>query len=290
MKPNEKKPHETSSLPPSLSRGEWIYGRRSVTEFLKTKPKAQDIKKIFMSPKLPAELKKQIKTELKNAPFCEVSLKELDRLFPKIHHQGLLLNLRVFENQLSSIAASSRNWKDHVSASGGPLLLLDSIQDPHNLGSIIRSAEALGVKALFITGKGVGLSDVVHRTSVGASFHLPIFSFVNLYSLNSVLKKMGFWICATAEDEQKEKAYAGKNRKEKRPLCLKHTQIEGLPPTKELALIIGHEGYGIKKIILEQSDFVLSIPLSGKISSLNAGVAAGILIDRLLHREEKIKA
>ena len=259
-----------------------IYGRHPIAEFLKTDPKPQDLEEIFVSPHLPAQLRQKIKSQLANVPLRLLSSKEWAKLFPHIHHQGVLFRLCASESGHSLGARAS--WQDYVSKAGGPLLLLDSIQDAQNLGSIIRSAESLGVKALFITGKGASLNDAVHRVSAGASFHLPIFPLANLYSLTKALKKMNFWICASAQSQQKEKIYTQELSQKKGPLCLEHTQTQKLPPTKELALIIGHEGHGVKSLLLEQSDFILSVPLTGKISSLNAGVAAGILIDRLIHR------
>ena len=261
-----------------------IYGRRPIAEFLKANPNPQDLEEIFLSPNLPNPLQQKIKSQFIDVPFRLLSSREWLRLFPDVHHQGVLFRLCSPEKRSDSLSPST-SWQEHVSKTGGPLLLLDSIQDTHNLGSIIRSAESLGVKSLFITGKGASLNDTVHRVSAGASFHLPIFSLANLYSLIRALKKMNFWICASAEQQQKGKIYDREKPREKTPLWLEHTHIQSLPPSKELALIIGHEGHGIKKLLLERSDFILSIPLSGNTNSLNAGVATGILIDRLIHRD-----
>lgn len=261
-----------------------IYGRRPVLEFLKTNPTPQEVEEIFMSHNLPAQIKRKIKSQFGILSPRLLSSKELARLFPHLHHQGILFRLCV--SQRASLLDAGLPWQEYLSKHGGPLLLLDSIQDVYNLGSIIRSAENLGIKALFITGKGARLNDAVYKVSAGASFHLPIFSLANLYSLVKTLKKMNFWICASAEAQKKEKIYAKEKSQKEGPLWLEHTQTKNLPPVKELALIIGNEGSGIKKLLLEQSDFILSITMSGKTESLNAGVAAGILIDRLIHKKD----
>ncbi len=208
--------------------------------------------------------------------------KELCELFGNIKHQGCIIQTK------ASYQRAACKWQDKR----GFLVLLDGIQDTANLGSIIRSAEALGAKALFLTGKSAPLNARVERIAAGASMHLPIFRERNLGTLVSSLKKMGYWICASAEESQ-EKQDSHTQGKRKGPLWLKdYKQYGALPPADQIALVIGNEGKGIGKFVLhEASDFVLSIPLRGRLSALNAGVSAAILMDRILSQSsyEKLK-
>ncbi len=257
--------------------GELIFGRRPVEELLKIKPKDQDIQEIFTSTNLPSSLEASIKQHLPNTILHKVSRKQIDNLFPKINHQGIVIKSRpgfsfIHYKQLSS-------WQEHVQKTRGLLILLDSIQDSVNLGSIIRSAETLGAKALFITGKGASLDENVHRISAGASLHLPIFSVANLHQLVQSLKKMNFWICSSSGEISKKKDITGDQ------IWLEHSDLEKIPSSQDLALIIGHEGEGIRPLVLKESDFIISIRLQGRTKSLNAAVAAAILMDRLVSRK-----
>ena len=297
-----------------------IYGKHPVEELLKVEIHHKKVKEIFMIHSLSKKIGNELKAKLSNCQIHIVTRKELNNLFPNINHQGVLIKLHspksttntrtvTTDNKsalkyqkkekenllLASFSCSKENWQDYIYRQmkideGGPLLLLDSIQDINNLASIIRTAESLGVKMLFITGKGASLNDNVHRVSMGASLHLPIINLANLNFIIKELKKMGFWICSSIDPEAKQKKedlFKKQNLTKKSPpspLALTHTQMDKLPPANKLALIIGNESNGIKKIIIEQSDYIISIPLFGKINSLNAGVAAAILIDRLIHK------
>lgn len=188
--------------------------------------------------------------------------------------------------------ADGQDWRQFVRTKNGLLVLLDRIQDPQNLGSIVRSAEALGARAVFLTGQGAPPGDTMHRVSSGASLRLPIFMLSNLHRLVQQLKDDGYWICAAADPE----ALAGQNNRADSPasgqgsakrnqsVACTHSELKQLPAASELALIIGNEGAGIKPLVLRESDYVISITMAGQTPSLNAGVAAGILLDRLIHR------
>ena len=225
--------------------------------------------------------------EVAKIPLERLSSKDFKQRFAHKKHQGIVLQLR-----LSSKYNPKRNWEQSIQESRGLIVLLDNIQDPQNLGSIIRSAESLGAAALFITGKGASINETVHKVASGASFHLPIFQLSNLNLLIDKLKQKGFWICSSALAPKIEAAQiqAGKNRSDSTPntginMHL-HWDIEKLPPTNQLALILGNEGSGIQRLALEKSDYYLHIPMQGKIGSLNAACAAAILIDRLRFRPD----
>lgn len=148
--------------------------------------------------------------------------------------------------------------KKHSNFTGNQVILIDRIQDPGNLGTIIRTADAAGFSAV-ILGKGtVDLyNDKVIRATQGSLFHIPIFQSDLLEEMEE-LKKAGFSIWATA---------------------LKHSKIyTEIPTPKKTALILGNEGAGIEENILQAADSIVKIPIYGKAESLNVSIAAGILM------------
>lgn len=138
------------------------------------------------------------------------------------------------------------------------IVMLDGIEDPHNLGAIIRSAEAAGLSGLVIPQhRSAPLSPVVSSTSAGAIHHLPVARVNNLSQAIKILKNQGFWIIGSDEKAS--------------------TLIWELPDHFPMAIIIGSEGKGIRPLVKENCDFLIRIPMFGKTSSLNASVAAGLL-------------
>ena len=141
------------------------------------------------------------------------------------------------------------------------LLLLDEITDPANYGAIIRSAEALGADGIIVSKRrSAPLNSYTFKTSAGAAAHIPISRSENLSRAIDLLKKNGFWIYGAdmgGEDFKKLKF------------------------DKKTCLVIGSEGFGISQKIKENCDFLVSIPMRGKINSLNASVAAGILLSHI---------
>lgn len=138
------------------------------------------------------------------------------------------------------------------------LVLADEIEDPHNLGAILRTAEAAGAHGLVLPKRrGVGLTPTVVKTSAGAAAHLPVARVANLVGAMEELKRRGVWIYGA--DMQGER------------WC--QTDLTG-----PLALVIGSEGRGLGRLVRERCDGILSLPMCGKVNSLNASVAAGILL------------
>lgn len=138
------------------------------------------------------------------------------------------------------------------------LVMLDHLEDPHNFGAIIRTCEAAGVTGIIIPkNRCVEVNATVIRTSVGASKYVPIVEVTNLTNTINELKKDGFWVVGTDMD--------GTN----------YTEIDYKGKT---CLIIGNEGSGMSRIVRDNCDFIATIPMNGKINSLNASVAAGIVI------------
>ena len=147
------------------------------------------------------------------------------------------------------------------------LVVCDEITDSHNLGAIIRSAECAGAHGVIIPKRrSAGLTAIVNKASAGAAEHLPVARVPNLRATLDDLKKRGIWVYGTAAD--------GNCR-------LWETELTG-----PIALVIGSEGSGMGRLIRESCDFVLSLPMKGKMSSLNASVAGAIVMYEILRQRE----
>ena len=167
----------------------------------------------------------------------------------KENHQGIILNVKDFEYSDISVLTEKEN---------ALVVMLDHIEDPHNFGAIIRTCEAAGVDGIIIPkNRCVDVNATVIRTSVGASKYVPIVQVTNISNAIRDLKKQGFWVIGTDMD--------GTN----------YTKLDYKGKT---CLIIGNEGNGMARIVTENCDFIATIPMNGKINSLNASVAAGIVI------------
>ncbi len=249
----------------------FLYGRRPVLEFMEMAEDLSGVESVYISDSASPEFRKKLEEKIPQKLLRISNRKELDRLIPDGNHQGAVIRFRPgYKTQPGKLS----DWKELLKQKKGPVVVLDRIQDPQNLGSILRSAEALGAGGLILTGKGAPLSDAAVRASSGAFLHLPIFEAGNLQQLVDAAKKDGWWIASAvaAADPEKHQRH------------LSVGEFQELPPSQEILLIIGHEGEGIKKSAVAESDYLVSIPLRGRTSSLNAGVAAAILIDRIINR------
>ena len=176
----------------------------------------------------------------------------LDELSPT--HQGMIAFASAFRYaQVEDMFALARARGEDVL-----LVILDGVTDPHNLGAIIRSAECAGAHGVIIPERrAVGLTPAAVRASAGAVEHLPVARVTNLARLMETLQQQGVWVAAA--DMQ------GEN----------YLEVDLTGP---LALVVGAEGEGVSRLVLERSDRRIALPLAGKIDSLNASVAAGILL------------
>jgi 23S rRNA (guanosine2251-2'-O)-methyltransferase len=157
------------------------------------------------------------------------------------------------------------------SIEGDPLVLvLDGVQDPHNLGACLRTAEAAGVHAVVIPkDRTVGLTPVVRKTSAGASELVPLFQVTNLARTLRTLKKAGIWIAGTS-DEAKQNVY--------------QQDLKG-----PLALVLGSEGQGIRRLTADLCDYLVRIPMAGAIESLNVSVATGVCLFEIQRQRNEAK-
>lgn len=147
------------------------------------------------------------------------------------------------------------------------LLILDSIQDTHNLGAILRTAESAGVNGVIITERNsASINETVEKTSAGAVSHLRISKVSNLRSAMERIKNAGFWIIGTSlqgEKNYSEVDYSG-----------------------AIAVVMGNEEKGIRRLTAEHCDFLVKLPMKGKIQSLNVSVSAGIILYEILRQRE----
>jgi 23S rRNA (guanosine2251-2'-O)-methyltransferase len=190
---------------------------------------------------------------------------QLDRLTGRRPHQGVVgivspKGYMTLETLL-----------DRAGEGGRPLFLvvLDGVEDPHNLGAIIRSAEAAGADGVVIPERrAVGLTPTVAKSSAGAIEYLPVARVVNLFQALEAMKSRGAWVVGLTE--------RGK------------TPYDAVDLTRPLALVLGGEGGGLRPRTLEACDELVSIPMRGKVSSLNVSVAAGVVAFEVVRqRKEK---
>lgn len=187
-------------------------------------------------------------------PVKEVDRKKLDFMCGHGNHQGVIMLAAAHEY------ASVEDILNSAKEKGVPpfIIICDSIEDPHNLGAIIRSAECAGAHGVIIPERrSAGLSGIVGKTSAGALEYLPVARVTNLTETIKMLKKEGVWVyCADMDG----------------------TPYRDADLSGAVALVIGSEGAGVGRLVKENCDGVLSIPMSGHINSLNASVAAAILM------------
>ena len=184
----------------------------------------------------------------------------LDKKSKTAHHQGYIADAVDFSySDIDEILNNAKNKNEEPF-----IVLLDGIEDPHNFGAIIRSCECAGVHGIIIPkNRACQVNETVIRTSTGAITNMPIAKVTNLKDAIDRLKDEGIWVFSAE--------IGGENIYEKNL---------NLP----IAVIIGSEGFGIKKSIQDKCDGVLTLPLKGKVNSLNASVACGVVIFEILRQ------
>lgn len=198
----------------------------------------------------------------KHIVIKEADRKKLDQMSDTGAHQGVIAIVtpyKYFEIDDILNYAESKGEKPFI-------IILDEIEDPHNLGSIIRSAEICGVHGVIIPKRrNVGITPIVYKSSAGAVEYMKIAKVTNINSTIDILKKKGIWIYGADMD--------GKN------YCYENNFLGAI------ALVIGSEGRGISKLTKEKCDGLVKIPMHGRITSLNASVAAGIIMYEVLKQK-----
>jgi len=201
-----------------------------------------------------------------NIPVRFEDRAQLDRLANSRDHQGVVAVAAVRP------PASLEDILDHANKSKGQMgliVLLDGVEDPHNLGAIIRTALAAGAHGIVIPERrAAGLTDTVARASAGALAHLSVAKVTNLARAMEELKEAGYWLVGL--DEAAEKTY---------------TEVDYTSPT---GIVMGGEGSGLHELTRKRCDFVVSLPTTGPVKSLNVSVATGVvLFEALRQRHSK---
>lgn len=231
----------------------YIYGKNVAKEKLQSNNK---INKAYVSKKfkdneiLDQLFKRNIRVNFVNNKVLDSKVNGL--------HQGIILDIDEFKtyelNEFLDDLKTNNNY--HT------LVMLDHLEDPHNFGAIIRTSEALGVEGIIIPNdRSVSITSTVVKTSAGAIENIKIIKVPNLTATLSKLKEKNYWIVGTD--------MKGQNYRE-------------IDYNMNVCLVIGNEGKGMSKIVRDNCDFIASIPMTGKINSLNASVSCGIILSQIV--------
>lgn len=220
-----------------------VYGKNSCEEILKQE---KNIKRVYLERNFKDRVITDLIEKLKIKPIF-LTKYELDDLCEG-NHQGIVIE--ALEYEYADI--------DEIINENGFIVMLDHLEDTHNFGAIIRTCEAAGVDGIIIPkDRSVSVNSTVMKTSSGAAVNVKICMVTNLVQTINYLKEKGYWIYASSMD--------GTN----------YTNEDYKTST---CIIIGNEGKGVSALVKKSADFIVSIPMIGKINSLNASVAAGIFI------------
>ena len=213
----------------------YVYGK-NVAKDIKTKIEKAYVVKNFKD--------KDILSKI-DAPIVYVDKQKLDSMVDGVH-QGIVLKIKDYD------------FYDIQDLTDDVIVILDHLEDPHNLGAIIRTCEAAGIKDIVIPkDRSVSINSTVMKTSAGCLDRVKIASVTNLVNTINYLKEKGYWIIGTdmIGTDYKDLDYKGK-----------------------IVIIIGNEGKGMSRLVKESCDFIASIPMYGEVNSLNASVAAAIIL------------
>lgn len=227
-----------------------IYGRKPVLDTLDTDIKIYKAYILKQNSKLVNKIIKKL--EEKNIEISFVDKRFFDKI--DINHQGVMIEVESFKYEsLDDLNDEKR------------LIILDQIEDPHNLGAIIRSAESFGFDGVVIPERrSASVTSTVYKTSAGAINSIKVYRVKNLTRSIKDLKDKGFWIYGLAGEAD--------------------SSIDKADLTGKVGLVVGNEGSGISRLVRDNCDMLVNIPMLGRVNSLNASVAAGISMYELLRQ------
>ena len=227
-----------------------VYGRNVANEILDNNIK---VFKVFLDNNFNDEVLLN-KINKKNLKKFHIDKNKLDKMCNSSTNQGIALDIEEFK--YLSIDDIVNDKESNF------IVMLDSLEDPHNFGAIIRTCECAGVNYIIIPkNRSVSVNSTVYKTSSGALSNMKIVEVVNLSNTIRKLQELGYWVYGSDMDGKDYKSidFSGKT-----------------------CLVIGSEGRGLKQIVTSSCDEIISLPMKGKINSLNASVAAGILIYEIM--------
>lgn len=237
-----------------------VEGRNAVLELLESE---RDINKILVANgEKHGSIYKIISiAKERKIPITEVDRSKLNKISQTQNHQGVIAIVPPFNYcEVDEILelAEQKNEQPFI-------IILDGIEDPHNLGSIIRTAETAGVHGIIIPKRrSATVNSTVSKVSAGAVEYMKIARVNNINEIIRQLKKQGIWICGT--DMETDTIYTKQDYR--------------IP----IAIVIGSEGFGMSRLVKENCDFIVKIPMKGKINSLNASVSAGIIMYEVVRK------
>ncbi|MEH7180881.1 23S rRNA (guanosine(2251)-2'-O)-methyltransferase RlmB [Neobacillus vireti] len=243
---------------------DYIIGKNPVMEALRSE---RDINKILIAESSQRGQMQQLIQLAKEANVIVqyVPKKKIDQLSDE-NHQGVLAYVAAYQYaELDDLFTAAEKSNEPPF-----FLLLDEIEDPHNLGSIMRTADAVGAHGIIIPKRrAVGLTATVAKASTGAIEHIPVVRVTNMARTIDELKERGIWIAGTDASGKQD-----------------YRQMDGTMP---LGLVIGSEGKGMGRLIRDKCDFLINLPMAGKVTSLNASVAAAILMYEVYRRRHPLE-
>ncbi|MDA5901319.1 23S rRNA (guanosine(2251)-2'-O)-methyltransferase RlmB [Listeria monocytogenes] len=232
---------------------EWIGGRNPVLEVLRSD---RDIHKIYVQEGSQKGVLKQVLTLAKERKIQVqfVPKQKIEKVVSGAH-QGVVAQVAAYQYAELDDLFAAAEAKDEMPF----FIILDELEDPHNLGSIMRTADSVGAHGIIIPKRrSVGLTQTVAKASTGAMEYVPVVRVTNMVRTMEELQKRGLWIFGT--DAKGSSDY--------------RTMDVDMP----LAIVIGSEGFGMSRLVREKCDFLVHLPMRGKVTSLNASVAASLLL------------
>ena len=239
-----------------------IVGVHPVREALR----AGGVREVRVGPRADARVTEIVRlAEVKGVPVRRVDGAELDRLAEGERHQGVL----------ATLGDAPRRWtlEQVVGADPKPLVVvLDGVEDPHNVGAILRTADAVGATGVVRQERhAAALGPAAARASAGALAHVRIVDVVNIARALERMKEMGIWVVGLDADDAQP-----------------YDRVDFRPPT---AIVVGAEGEGLRRLVRQHCDFVAGLPMHGHVSSLNVSVATGVVLyEALRQRSAEIRS
>ncbi len=247
-------------------RTEQIFGLHAVKQVLETSP--DRILNVWIQEAINSESVRSLQEVVNDLGFSvqTVPRSTLSRMTKNQNHQGVILEIKPAkkktDNDLDDILERNKDKKSLY-------LILDSVQDPHNLGACIRTADAAGVTAIIIPkDRSASINETVRKVASGAVENVTVISVVNLVRAIKKIKEAGIWVVGTAGDAEQS--------------------IYDLDLKVSTAIIMGGEGKGMRDSILKECDYVASLPILGQIESLNVSVATGVVLYEVIRQRRAV--
>jgi 23S rRNA (guanosine2251-2'-O)-methyltransferase len=241
---------------------EYVYGIHAVESMLKNN--CEDVLQIWISQGKKDKRVQGIVGIARNTGISleTISTDKMKKKCPDVSHQGVIAKIRAVKSK--SVALEDVLNKDELL-----LLILDEVQDPHNIGACLRTADAAGVDAVIVSrNRSPGITAVVRKVASGAAETVPFIQVSNIVRTMQLLRDNGVWIVGTSGESDKV--------------------LYDINAEKRMAIVMGSEGKGIRRLTRENCDELVSIPMAGSVESLNVSVATGILLFEVRRKIESI--